>query len=91
MLNLKPNEPNKDLSLYPNSGWFEATHYRRCFDLVPAAGTEFIFSSVHSSGHLLMLFRAPLDPLQCHLKITSNRNVEIEQAADHNNTQEDRV
>ena len=34
MLNLKPNEPNKDLSLYPNSGWFEATHYRRCVDLV---------------------------------------------------------
>ena len=27
-----------------------------------------------------MLFRALLDPLQCHLKITSNRNVEIEQA-----------
>ena len=53
MLNLKPNEPNKDLSLYPNSGWFEATHYRRCFDLVPAAGTEFIFSSAHSSRHVV--------------------------------------
>ena len=79
MLNLKPNEPNKDLSLYPNSGWFEATHNRRCFDLVPAAGTEFILFSAHSSRHLLMLFRALLDPLQCHLKITKS-NVEIEQA-----------